>query len=301
MPENFIKNILPFILVVMMVFTGCSNRNLENKKSISIKGSDTMVNLTQRWAEVYMKEHKDISIQVTGGGSGTGVAALLNNTADIVNISRELKDKELEQAKKIDVVPVQHKVALDGIAVIVNPVNNINTLTIAQIRDIFSGKIKNWKQVGGNNFEIVIYGRENSSGTYEHFKQSVLGKDSLGAQIDFSTSMQVLQGTAALGESVARDKRGIGFGGVGYFAKRNDLKVIYIKKDKSSPAISPVEDGKVNYTQIWNDQYFLSRYLYCYTNGNPKENSPVKNFLDFIVSPEGQKIVEEMEYIPLKK
>lgn len=258
-----------------------------------------MVNLTQRWAEEYMKLHPEVSIQVTGGGSGIGIAALLNGTVQIANISRELKNREMQNAAALKIEPVQFKVSLDGIAVIVHPSNPVDTLSLQQIKDIYSGKITNWKNAGGLNQNIVLYGRENSSGTYEYFKEIVLGKDDSGSQIDFARRTQVLQGTAALGEAVAHDKKGIGYGGVGYFALRNDLKVLHIKLSETGSAKSPVENGRLNFQIIWNGEYPLSRYLYCYTNGQPKEG--VKEFLDFIQSPAGQKIVEEMEYIPLNK
>lgn len=256
-----------------------------------------MVNLTQKWAETYMKRFGDLSIHVTGGGSGTGIAALLNGTATIANISRELKEREYKNAEARGIEPYQIKVALDGIAIIVNPDNKIDTLLIDQIRDIFSGKIKYWSEVGGDNERIVLYGRENSSGTYEYFKNIILENEESENVIDFATSTQVLQGTSALGEAVALDRRGIGYGGVGYFFGRKDLKVIHIKAGKNSSAVSPVEDGKVNYKAIHSGEYPLSRYLYCYTNGKPEGD--IKNYIDFITSAEGQKIVEQMEYIPL--
>ncbi len=256
-----------------------------------------MVNLTQRWVEIYLKENPDVSIQITGGGSGTGVAALLNGTANIATISRELKDSEIKKAVSLNVNPVQFKVALDGIAVIVHPSNQIDTLSIDQIKNIFSGKVTNWNQIGGGDKKIVLYGRENSSGTYELFKQNILGRDENDRQIDFSPSTQVLQGTAALGEAITRDPKGIGYGGVGYFAHRKDLKVLYIRSSNSLKAISPVSGSKVNFEVIWNGDYPLSRFLYCYTNGEP--TGKVKDFLNFITSPDGQKAVVNMEYIPL--
>jgi phosphate transport system substrate-binding protein len=287
-----------FLIIIPLLFLGCKKKEGgEEKTVISIKGSDTMVNLAQKWAEVYMQKNPNVSIQVTGGGSGTGVAALLNGTTDLANASRELKDSELETAKQKGITPVVYDVALDGIAVIVHPDNKIDNLTIKQISDIFSGKITNWKQLGGNDMIITLYGRENSSGTYEFFKEHVLGKDEAGKQVDYSPSTQVLQGTAALGEAIARDIKGIGYGGVGYFAERKDVKILHIKKDADSPAISPSENGKVNYEAIWNGSYSISRYLYCFTNG--QASGELKNYIDFILSPEGQKLVESMEYIPL--
>jgi phosphate transport system substrate-binding protein len=285
------------MVIIPIVFIGCKKKTDEVEKTvITIKGSDTMVNLSQKWAEEYMKLHPEVSIQVTGGGSGTGVAALLNKTTEIANSSRELKSAELEDAKAKGVTPFTYQVALDGIAVIVHPESKVDNLTIQQVSDIFSGRITNWKSVGGVDMPITLYGRENSSGTYEFFKDHVLGKVN-GKQVDYSTSTQVLQGTAALGEAVARDKKGIGYGGVGYFAERNDVKILHIKKDKDSPAISPSENSKVNYDVIWSGDYSISRYLYCFTNG--EATGKVKEFMDFVISQEGQNVVKTMEYIPL--
>lgn len=245
-----------------------------------------------------MKKNPKVSIQITGGGSGTGIAALLNGTAMLANISRELKDGEIEHARELNVEPMKFRVALDGIALIVNPSNPIDSLTLIQIRKIFSGELNNWMELGGEDRRIVLYGRENSSGTYEYFRQTVLGTANGNQQLDFATSTQVLQGTAALGEAVSHDRSGIGYGGVGYFANRKDLKILSIKKDNNALPISPIEsDNNLNYEAIYNGDYSLSRFLYCYTNGTP--SGEIKEFLDFILSEEGQKIVAEMEYIPL--
>jgi phosphate transport system substrate-binding protein len=258
-----------------------------------------MVNLAQKWAEIYMQNNPGVSIQVTGGGSGTGVAALLNGTTDLANSSRELKSSEIESARAKGIDPNVIEVALDGLAVIVNTNNGIDNITIKQVSDIFSGKIKNWKELGGVDMPITLYGRENSSGTYEFFKEHVLGRDENGRQIDYATSTQVLQGTAALGEAVARDVKAIGYGGVGYFAERNDVKILHVKQDENSPAVSPAEEGRVNYEAIWSGEYSISRYLYCFTNGIPQ--GALKGFIDFIISNEGQELVKTMEYIPLPR
>lgn len=296
--ENGLGYLFILLAIIPMLIVGCKKKTGDVQQTvITVKGSDTMVNLSQKWAEEYMKLHPEVAIQVTGGGSGTGVAALLNKTTDLANSSRDLKSDELETAKSKGVTPVIYKVALDGIAVIVNPESKVDSLTIQQVSGIFSGKIKNWKEVGGTNLPITLYGRENSSGTYEFFKDHVLGKGKDGKQVDYSPSTQVLQGTAALGEAVARDKKGIGYGGVGYFAERTDVKILHIKKDKDSPGILPSENKKVNYEAIWSGDYSISRYLYCFTNG--EATGKVKDFMDFIISPEGQKVVETMEYIPL--
>lgn len=285
-------------ILIPLLLIGCKKKeDTVEKTIITIKGSDTMVNLSQKWAEEYMKLNPNVSIQVTGGGSGTGVASLLNKTTDLANSSRELKTSELEEAKTKGVTPVVYEVALDGIAVIVHSQSKVDNLTLQQVSDIFAGKIKNWKELGGDDMPITLYGRENSSGTYEFFKEHVLGKDANGKQVDYSPSTQVLQGTAALGEAVARDVKGIGYGGVGYFAERNDIKILHIKKDENSTAISPAENNKVNYDVIWNGDYSISRYLYCFTNG--EASGKVKDFMDFITSEAGQNVVKTMEYIPL--
>ncbi|MCJ7552273.1 MAG: PstS family phosphate ABC transporter substrate-binding protein [Ignavibacteriaceae bacterium] len=295
--ENRLGYLFILLAIIPMLIIGCKKKTDEMEQTvITVKGSDTMVNLSQKWAEEYMKLHPEVSLQVTGGGSGTGVAAMLNGTTDLANSSRELKESEFEKAAELGIAPNVIEVALDGLAVIVHPDNGIESLTLKQVSDLFSGKVKNWKQVGGANMPITLYGRENSSGTYEFFKDHVLGKVD-GKQVDYSVSTQVLQGTAALGEAVARDVKGIGYGGVGYFAERNDVKILHIKKDDKSPAYSPAENHKVNYDLIWSGDYSISRYLYCYTNG--EAIGKIKDFMDFIVSPEGQNIVKSMEYIPL--
>lgn len=292
---------LSIILIISVILvTGCKKKDDGIVRSvITVKGSDTMVNLAQKWAEVYMQNNPGVSIQVTGGGSGTGVAALLNGTTDLATSSRELKENEYETARSKGVEPKVFEVALDGLAVIVNPNNKFDNITVKQVSDIFSGKIRNWKDLGGPDLPITLYGRENSSGTYEFFKEHVLGRDENGRQIDYATSTQVLQGTAALGEAVARDVKAIGYGGVGYFAERKDVKILHVKQDDNSPAISPSEDGKVNYEAIWSGDYSISRYLYSFTNGEPQ--GALKEFIDFILSEEGQELVKSMEYIPLPK
>ncbi|MCB0731723.1 MAG: phosphate ABC transporter substrate-binding protein [Ignavibacteriae bacterium] len=292
-----IFTVITLLLSALILLSSCKKKEEVEKTVVSVKGSDTMVNLSQKWAEAYMQKNPNASIQVTGGGSGTGIAALLNSTVDLANASRELKQKEYDRAKELGLSPQEFKVALDGIAVIVHPSNKIDALTVAQLRDIFTGAVTNWKQVGGSDIPIVLYGRENSSGTYEFFKEHVLGKDEQGNTRDFANSTQVLQGTAALGEAVARDDEGIGYGGVGYFAARTDVKILQVKADDASPAIAPAADGKVNYEAIWSGDYSISRYLYCYTNGTPDEK--IQDFMNFILSKEGQDLVKQMEYIPL--
>lgn len=294
-----IKNLIAVIIFVPLIFAGCKKKDDVEKLVLTVKGSDTMVNLSQKWAEEYMKKNTTTSIQVTGGGSGTGIAALLNGTTDLANASRDMKVKEVESLKAGGFEPIKYEVALDGIAVIVHTENSLEEITVDQLSRIFTGRITNWNEVGGSDMPITLYGRENSSGTYEFFKNNVLGKDERGVKRDFATTTQVLQGTAALGEAVARDRKGVGYGGVGYFAQRTDVKILKVKEGADKPAIAPAENGKVNYEAIWSGEYSISRYLYCFTTD--KADSKIQDFMSYILSEEGQKLVENMEYIPLPK
>ncbi len=253
---------------------------------ITVKGSDTMVILAQKWAESYMATHSGTAIQVTGGGTGTGVAALQNNTTDLCNASRPLKPAEiLECVKAFKARPNEHKVALDGISVYVNSNNPVTELTVAQIGDIFTGKIKNWKEVGGKDAPITLYSRENSSGTYEFFKEHVLAKQ------DFAASAQTMPGTAAVLQAVAKDEGGIGYGGAGYGA---GAKHLLVKRDAASPAVEPGE------STVQSGTYPISRALYIYVN--PKiETGAIADYLKWIVSDEGQKVVKDVGYFALPK
>ncbi|MBL9145162.1 MAG: phosphate ABC transporter substrate-binding protein [Verrucomicrobiaceae bacterium] len=253
---------------------------------ITVKGSDTMVILAQKWAETYMGSHKDVSIQVTGGGTGTGVAALQNKTTDLCNASRPLKSAEvLECVKAFKAKPNEHKVALDGISVYVSASNTVKELTTAQVGEIFTGKIKNWKDVGGADAPITLYSRENSSGTYEFFKEHVLAKQ------DFAASAQTMPGTAAVLQAVAKDANGIGYGGAAYGA---GAKHLLIKKDAASPGVEPTE------ATVQSGEYPISRALFIYVN--PKiETAAIADYLKWIASDEGQKVVKDVGYFPLPK
>ena len=179
--------------------------------AVTVKGSDTMVVLGQRWAEEYMKKNPATTIQVTGGGSGTGISALINGTTDVCEASRAMKDAEKKQlADKAGAPPVEITVAKDGLSVYVNDTNPLSELTMDQLKQIFTGKIDNWKGVGGPDAKIIPYSRENSSGTYVYFKDNVLG----GA--DYMPGMQSMPGTAAVVNAVSKDKFGIGYGGAAY-------------------------------------------------------------------------------------
>lgn len=252
-------------------------------RPITIKGSDTMVILGQRWAETYMKENPGVSVQVTGGGSGTGIAALINGGTDVCEASRPMKDKEKEMVrsrhgKDVKEIPV----ARDGVTIYVNESNSIQSLMQAQIKDIYTGRITNWRDVGGKDQKIVPYSRENNSGTYVFFKEHVLDNE------DYAREIQTLPGTAAVVNAVSKDPASIGYGGVAY---ASGIRELPIRRDESSepvlPSLATVQSGR----------YPLSRNLFFYTVGEP--TGSVKAFIDWVLGPEGQKVCEAVGYYPI--
>jgi phosphate transport system substrate-binding protein len=254
--------------------------------TITVKGSDTLVILAQKWAEVYMGQHSDVKIQVSGGGSGIGFAALQNQTTDICDASRPAKAAEIANCVKVfNKRPTEYKVALDGLSVYVNPENPVKELTKDQVGDIFTGKIKNWKEVGGPDAPISVYSRENSSGTYEFFKEHVLKGQ------DFVASAQTMPGTAAIVQAVVKDKNAIGYGGAAY---GGNSKLVNIKKDDSSPAIAPTEEN------VLNGSYPIWRYLYVYVNP-AVDKGEIAAYLNWIRGEDGQKYVKDIGYYPLPK
>lgn len=283
------KILIGIVLGVMISFAPfCFAKELQN--SIQIKGSDTMVNLGQAWAEGYMRKHPESFVAVTGGGSGTGIAALLNKTCDITISSREIKQKELELAKKKDITPKEFKVALDGLAVVVNLKNLISKLTIDQIADIFTGKIKNWGEVGGEDLPIVILSREANSGTYVYFREHVLRRSDEKRTEEFSETALLMPSSQSIADEIAQNKNAIGYYGMGYVNPTQ--KIIAVAKDKNSPYAEPTLEN------VMKGQYYISRPLLIYTNGEPA--GLVKDFLDFVSSPEGQEIVKQVDFVPVK-
>jgi phosphate transport system substrate-binding protein len=254
-----------------------------SNKPVTIKGSDTMVILGQRFAEEYMKNNPGVVIQVNGGGSGTGIAALINGTVDLAQSSRPMKEGEKGDVEKNRNAQLNETpVALDALAVFVHAGNPVQSLSIDQLASIYTGKVTNWNQVGGASAPIVLYGRENSSGTYEYFKEHVLGK------ADFAPRTQTLQGTAAVINAVSRDKNGIGYGGIAY---AQGVRPIGVKKDAASPAVLPTEENVVNGT------YPIARHLYFYWISTARPE--LEQFVRWATSPEGQKLVENVGYFPL--
>lgn len=255
------------------------------KQSLTIKGSDTMVLLGQRWAEVFMKEHQGSSIQVTGGGSGTGIAALINGSTDLATSSRAMKDAEKADTKaKRSADVVETKVALDALAVYVAEANPVKEIDLETLAKIYRAELTNWKDLGGKDHKITLYGRENNSGTYAYFKEHVL------ANKDFAAEVQTLAGTSAVASAVKSDEFSIGYGGIAYAQGIRPLK---IKKTKDAPAVEPkLETAK-------DGSYPISRFLFIYSAGEPK--GIAKEFLTWVVSDAGQKVVSDVGYFPLPK
>lgn len=252
--------------------------------NITIKGSDTLVRLGQKWAEEYMKKNPGSVIQVSGGGSGTGIAALINGTTEICQSSRPMKEKEYKLAKDKGVTPHEVAVALDGIAVFLHEKNPVAELTLAQLKGIYTGVITTWKEVGGPDRKIILYGRENNSGTYAFFKEHVLNEE------DYAEQTQTLPGTAAVVNAVSKDEWGIGYGGIAW---AKGVKDCAIKKNDTSQAVLPTMEN------VSNGSYPISRELYWYFNGVP--TGELKALVNWALSPEGQKVAEEVDYIPLPK
>jgi phosphate transport system substrate-binding protein len=272
-----------FILLVLAtaLFFGFTSQRGD---VITVKGSDTMVILAQRWAEVYMSKHPNVTVQVTGGGSGVGISALINGTTDICNASRPMKQSEIDKLKaRFNVLGVEIKTAKDGLSIYVNETNPVQELSLDQIEKIYTGETTNWKDVGGPDAKIILYGRENSSGTYVYFKDNVLG----GA--DFSPMTQTMPGTAAVVNAVAKDRFGIGYGGAAY---GKGIKYVRVKKDATSAGYEPTE------ANVKSGLYPITRYLYMYTRNRP--TGALKEYIDWILSPEGQEIVAKVGYFPVK-
>ncbi len=280
-----------FSLLTFAVFSLSNPLYAKNADSLQVKGSDTMVNLVQAWAEEYMKVHPELFVAVTGGGSGTGFAALINGTCDLAASSREIKKQEIELANKKGVSPSEHKVALDGLAVVVNPANPVAHLTLQQLADIFTGKITNWKDVGGTDAKIVLLSREVNSGTHVYFKEHVIRHNDSKSTEEFSSEALLLPSSQAIADEITHNTAAIGYYGMGYISPKQ--KALAISADEASPAQPPTLENVIS------GAYPISRPLYLYTNG--ESNEAAKHFLDYLLSPEGQSVVSKHDFVPLKQ
>lgn len=284
---NGFQRVLMAGVMTALALAGCtkSAQDGQEKKTLMVKGSDTMVQLAQAWAEEFMKEHPGIQVSVTGGGSNTGIAALLNRATDVCNASRQIKPEEQEQAKKKGLEIKEFVVAQDALSVIVHPDNPINELTVAQLKDIYTGKVRNWKELGGPDKNIVLNSRETSSGTYTFFTEHVLGKG-----VPMASNAMLQPATSEIVRTVAQDVGGIGYVGLGYVTDK--VKALRIKKDDASEGVH----GSVE--TVLDGSYPLARPLFEYTASEP--TGVVKQWIDWILSPAGQEIVKKLDFVPVK-
>ncbi len=272
-----------------MCLLSCSFRDVE---TIVIRGSDTEVNLVLRLAETFMDEDPDISIAVTGGGSGTGIAALINKKTDIANSSREFKPSELELARErgVDVVPIIF--AVDALTFVVNDALTVDALTLDEIKAIYTGEITNWSTLGGQDLPISLYGRQANSGTFVYIQKNIL-------QADYSDQMKQMNGTSQIIESIKNDPAGIGYVGIGYIVDKEGkvtegIKILDIKVQDSAEAVSPLK-----FSNITDGTYPIVRPLYQYLDGQP--TGKLKEFLLYELSDEGQEIISDGGYFPITK
>lgn len=256
---------------------------------IENKGSDTIVNLALAWAERYQSEHPDVRISVTGGGSGTGIAALINGTVDLANASRQIKQEEIDQAQANGVEPVEHTIARDAIAVIVHPENPVSELTLKQISDIYSGKYNNWTEVGGEDRPIVRLSRETNSGTHVYFLETVLRLGDSEDKTLFSRDTLLLPSSEGIIAEVRQNPNAIGYDGLGYVPE--DLKTIAIAEEEGGSYVLP------SIPTVNDKSYPIARDLYMYTDGQP--SGVLKEYLDWILSAEAQEIVAELGFVPV--
>jgi len=290
------KLFVTIVLMMLLFSTGCQSSPLDANGNpspvgyIENKGSDTIVNLALAWAEQYQADHADVRISVTGGGSGTGIAALVNGTVDIANASRQIKGEELAEAEAKGIEPVEFVIARDAIAVIVNPENPVSELTLQQIADIYSGKITNWQEVGGEDRPIVRLSRQTNSGTHVYFLETVLRLGDKENKTLFSMDTLLLPSSEGIIYEVRQNPNAIGYDGLGYVP--HDLKMIAIAKEQGGAYILPSADT------VNDGTYPIARDLYMYTAGQP--TGAVKAYLDWILSPAAQAIVTKLGFVPIK-
>lgn len=293
-----VKSYATILLLILLSGTAaCTNREDPSNRSqtasltIQNKGSDTIVNLALAWAEEYQSDHPEVSLSVTGGGSGTGIASLINGTVDIANASRSMKPEEISTAEGNGVTPVEFVIARDAIAVIVHEDNPIDRLTLQQISDIYSGKINNWQEIGGDNRPIVRLSRETNSGTHVYFLEEVIRLGESDNKTLFSRNTLLLPSSEGIGAEIRDNPNTIGYDGLGYVT--DDMKVIAVAKDPTQDFVLPSAET------VNSGRYPIARNLYMYTDGEP--TGVIKDYLDWIRSPEAQQIVTELGFVPITK
>jgi len=289
--KSGVLGVFVVLLLSASALTGCGAKDVETPETpageqaggelegtINVQGSDTMLNIGTAWSEAFMDANPGVEVSVQGGGSGTGIASLINGTVDFANSSRDIKDEEVTEAKAKGIDPVEHKVAIDGIAVIVNPANGVEALTLDQLGKIYRGEVTNWKDVGGVDKAIVLLSRDSSSGTYEYFKEAVVGEDA-----EYAQAAKLLPSTQAIVDETKANDAAIGYVGLGYVT--GDVKVVAVDGVKAS--IETAADGT----------YPISRYLYMYSNG--EVTGVMAAYLDWILGADGQAVVADEGFVPL--
>ncbi len=275
-----------------LLLTGCTGASdgssVQTTESIVNKGSDTIVNLALAWAEAYREVEPQVSIAVTGGGSGTGIAALINGTVDLANASRQIKPEEREEAQSNGVDPIEFVIARDAIAIIVNRTNPVNELSIQQLSDIYSGKINNWSELGGEDRPIVRLSRETNSGTHVYFLEQVLRQGDREDKTLFSPDTLLLPSSEGIISETRDNPNAIGYDGLGYVT--DEVKVVAVSQAPSGPFVLPSIET-VNAAM-----YPISRDLYMYTAGEP--TGPIQAYLDWIMQNEAQTIVTNLGFVP---
>jgi len=276
------------LLVLLGLLTGCGRGP---GTSVQIKGSDTMVNLAQAWAQAYQREHPQANLAVTGGGSGVGIAALISGTTDIADASREMSPQEIAQAEQHGITPQRHEVALDALSVIVNPSNRVSRLTIPQLSGIFTGRLTNWKEVGGLDQPIVVLSRDRNSGTHVFFLEQVVRQGNPRGTQEYGQKVLMLPSNQAIADEVAGNRRAIGYVGLGYYDPARH-KALAVAKSKDGPYVAPSADAVHNHT------YPIARPLLMYTRQQPRPE--VASFVAFARSPQGQQIVRRLDFVSLQ-
>ena len=282
------------LMLCLTLLVGCAGRvdaqsDAAGATAIENIGSDTMVNLALAWAEAYQGIYPDVRISVTGGGSGTGIASLINGTADIANASRAMKAEERAEAESNGIRPIEISVARDAIAVIVHPDNPVESLTLQQISDIYSGKITHWKEVGGEDRPIVLLSRETNSGTHVYFLEEVIRLGDSENKTLFSPDTLLLPSSEGITAEVRQNPNAIGYDGLGYVTP--DVKTVAVAAEPGAPHVKPSIES------VNAGQYPIARPLFMYTNGEPA--GTIAEFIDWILGPDGQAIVAELGFVPL--
>ena len=286
--------LIGLLLLCLTLLAACGGRPDRSSESgatqtIENKGSDTMVNLALAWAEAYAEVRPEVRISVTGGGSGTGIAAMINGTVAVANASRKMKPEEMDEARANGIEPVEHIIAGDAIAVVLHPSNPVDGLSIAQLSAIFTGQITNWHQVGGENRPIVLLSRESNSGTHVYFLERVVREGIKNDDRLFSPDTLLMPSSEGISNEIRQNPNAIGYDGLGYVT--HDQKMLCVIDKPGGPCVSPavetVQDGT----------YPIARPLFMYTAGEP--TGAMREYLDWILDPEGQALVRELGFVPL--